>query len=209
MLNRFQPALFFARPDFVCVTQPDGEEVPPPSMRRDNTSGSLFGSAQARPAVLTQTSSVDDASESGDSVSLSSSDDDSDNPDAVVAIPSLKEKPTASNWLSRRSQREVARHLAKKKFAKKQSKEEKKLAKLKVGTYVWTRQEGIADFAPDDPPQKGKRRTRVKVYGTLMKKSVYYKDCWVVYFDKIDITATCHYKHLHFEAATSKNALHK
>ena len=161
----------------------------------------------SRLSVLTQLSNDDDdddnAKEKKGGYDLDSScDDESECSEKIVAIPSAKEKSTSKNWLSRRGAREKAKSDFKKKFAKKMSKKEKKSAKFRAGVSVYTRHHSVADFAPGDVPRKGHRRTKVKEIGTLIKESQYYKDCWVVAFDK-GFSATCSIDHLHFHSSTS------
>ena len=168
MLNRFK---FPTRPGFVSFTQPDGKEVPPPSLDKSKNAPYL-STSKARVAVLTQLSD----NEAG--INQKDSEDEDLESEKIVAIPSYKEKVTSKDWLQKRSAREKEKAAFKNKFAKKLSMKEKKLLKFKPGRSVWSRHKSVSDFAPGDLPQKGKRRTMVKEIGTLLKKSAYYKDCW-------------------------------
>ena len=201
MSNRFKH-LSSVRSDFACITQPDGEETPPDFMSMSPGFSNVLGLPVSNDTngVISQVSFADD-SKSGEK-SPSSSDLDDDDPDAVVAIPSRKEKVNSKNWLRKRGARAKAKATFKKKFKKKMTKFEKLKLKLKTGTYIWTQHEDVADFHPDDLPQKGKRRSRIKEYGTLIKKSSYYHDCWVVGFDK-GFSYTLSYKTLHYVSNSS------
>ena len=179
MLNRFK---FPTRPGFFSATQSDGEESPPPSMDATKRAPYL-STSRSGVAVLTQLSD-DDLDDDKMDCGGDSSGDESGPSGGVVPIPSFKEKPTPKDWLQKRSKREKAKASLKKGYAKKLTKKEKKIALFKQGTYVWSTHDSVSDFAPGDLPQKGKRRKKVKEYGTLMKKSQYYKDSWVVSFDK-------------------------
>ena len=197
MLNRSQ--LISVNPDFVCITQPDGEETPPFPISKCQVPPSGIPNTKKGAAVITQTQEDDhDSSES-----ISTSDVADDDPDNVASIPTFSGKDNSRNWLKRRGAREKARTNFRKKFAKKMTKEEKKLRKLKPGVTVWCKHESVAEFHPDDKPRKGHRRVRVKEEGTLLKKSSYYKDCFVVAFDK-GFSSTVHFKHLYFVKGTSK-----
>ena len=90
----------------------------------------------------------------------------------------------------------------KKKFAKKMTKKEKKLMKLKSDITIWCRHENVAYFYPDDLPRKGHHCTCIKEYGTLLKKSAYCQNCYVIALDK-GFNATVHFDHTHFASGTS------
>ena len=197
MLNRSQ--LISVNPDFVCITQPDGEETPPFPIPKCQVASFGIPNTKKGPDVITQTQEDDhDGSES-----ISVGDISDDDPEKVASVPTFSSRDNSRNWLKRRGAREKARTQFRKKFAKKMTKEERKLSKLKSGVTVWCRHESVADFHPDDKPRKGHRRVRVKEEGTLLKKSSYYKECYVVAFDK-GFSSTVHFKHLHFVRGTSK-----
>ena len=204
MLNRHKQ-LPSVRPDFACITQPDGQETPP-NLVFVNPSGNLSSSScsDLRDSVHVITQTFPNEESEGVEVSISTSDLKDDDPNRETSI--RKDSPTANskNWLKKLSKKSAAKAKHKTKYAKKMTKEEKKLKKFKIGSYVYTRQDDIADFHPDDKPMKGKRRIRENEYGTIIKKSTYYNDCFVVAFDK-GFSATVSFRSLYYVSASSKN----
>ena len=200
-------------PDFICISQEYGEEhcpFPSTTRRSDNrrSSGSIESPlSQGNPlitsdiqTVITQQSSKNDNDSDG-FMSVCSAES-LESPD-VVAIPNIKEKVTPKNWLNRKTEKEKAKHKLKSKGTTKLTKAMLNEAMLKEGAMVKTQDSNIADFDPNDPPRKGFRRQRVWEFGTILRPSRYYKKCWVVFFEKLNITATCGSSTLKFVASSS------
>ena len=199
--------------DFVCISQEYGDEYnpfPSTSCKNDNNTDSRSTSANfskskasltmGNRSIITQVSTLEDDDSVGFMSDSSVGSHDSAN---VVAIPDIKSKHTPKDWLDRRSQKELAKQKVKNKETKKLTKAMLEEAKLKPGAMVKTQDAQIADFDINDPPRKGFRRQRVFEFGTILRESSYYMNCWVVHFEKLNITATCAPKCLKFVSSVS------
>ena len=82
-----------------------------------------------------------------------------DDPDFVQAIPDITKKPSATDWLSRRTKKKLAEDQLQIKVEKMQEKILEKETQLKVGDYVYCKSPLVAQLLPSKGP-KAQRCTR-------------------------------------------------
>ena len=104
-----------------------------------------------------------------------------DDPDYVQAIPDITKKPTASDWLSRRTKKNIAEDKLKAKIEKMEEKVLEKETKLRVGDYVYCRSPLVAPLLTSKGP-KGERRVREKLHGTIVKQCEHFPRFYQVNF---------------------------